>query len=693
MIRFINTYDTGISLLPTIIFGYEFGHKDLVIGWLFWRTCYWILGTREDIEMDLFRGYVVTANKKCTEKFKNRTDFKTYDEIKNLPEFAGILGEHTVLIDIDNLAESEILLNIVDELQLKCRVYATSRGKHFLFRNRPEVDTCKTHTKLACGLLADIKLGSRNSYSILKFDGKEREILYDKLDNEEYDELPKWLLPVKTNLEFLEMKSGDGRNQALFNYILTLQSADFSVDEARETIQILNKYVLQDPLSKNELEVILRDEAFAKPIFFKGNQFLFDKFANYLKSNQHIIKINNQLHMYRDGIYVDGFKSVESEMIKYIPNLNKQKRSEVMSYLDISIRKNTPMANANYIAFKNGIYDLDTDDFIDFNPNIIITNKIDFDYNPNAYNDTTDKALNKLACNDPSIRQLLEEVIGYCFYRRNELRKSFILIGDKANGKSTFLDMIKTLLGDENTAALDLKELGMKFKTAEMFGKLANIGDDIGDEFIPDPSVFKKLVSGDRVNVERKGRDPFDFNNYSKLLFSANSIPRIKDKSGAVIDRLIIVPFDAKFSNKDPDYDPYIKYKLRQPDSMEYLIQLGLEGLKRVLKNRCFTTSEKVQKELEEYEANNNPILGFFNEVDSGLIENNDIKDVYKKYNEYCLVNNFTPMSTIEFTKKVNKQFGFEISRKMISGKQYKLFVKKEEWLYWENLWLNFYYV
>lgn len=627
--------------------------------------------------MELFKGYISTNNKQAAEKFKNRNDFKTYTQVKDLDEFAGILNTNTILIDIDDFDQSEKLLDIVDDLGLKCRVYATTRGKHFLFKNN-YVETCKTHTKLGVGLIADIKVGLKNSYSVLKFNGKEREILYDKLDDEEYDEVPKWLTPIKTNINFLEMEQGDGRNQALFNYILTLQSSDFSIDEARETIRILNKYILKEPLSDSELEVILREEAFEKPIFFKGREFLFDKFANYLKNNNHIIKINNQLHMFKNGVYIDGYGSIEAEMIKNISNLNRQKRNEVLSYLDVLIQNNSNTSQANYIAFKDGIYDIDTDEFTDFSPSIIVTNKINFNYNPNAYNETTDKTLDKLACYDEKIRLLLEEVIGYCFYRRNELRKSFILIGDKANGKSTFLDMIKTLLGDENTAALDLKELGDRFKTAELFGKLANIGDDIGDDFIANPAVFKKLVSGDRVNVERKGRDPFDFNNYSKLLFSANSIPRIKDKSGAVIDRLIIVPFDARFSPTDPDFDPYIKYKLRQPESIEYLIQLGIQGLKRVLENRKFTTSERVQKELEEYEQNNNPILGFFNEVELDGIINNPTKDVYKKYNEYCLSNNFTPMSKIEFSKKVNKHFDLEVVNKTIQGKKYRIFVERE---------------
>ncbi|MCQ2978244.1 MAG: phage/plasmid primase, P4 family [Clostridia bacterium] len=625
---------------------------------------------------EFFKGYIETNNKQAAEKFKNRKDFKSYEQVKNLSEFAGILANDTILIDVDDFNQSEKLLDIIDDLGVKCRVYKTTRGKHFLFKNKV-LETCKTGTKLACSLTADIKVGIKNSYSILKFDNKEREILYDKLDDEEYDEVPKWLFPIKTAQDFLDMEAGDGRNQAFFNYELTLQSNDFSVEEARETIRIINKYIIEDPLSESELDVILRDDAFGKPVFFKGQQFLFDKFANYLKSNNHIIKINNQMHMYKDGIYIDGYNNIEAEMIRQIPNLNRQKRSEVMAYLELLVSKNADMSSANYIAFKNGVYDLDTDELIDFDPGIIVTNKIDFEYNPEAFSEVTDKALNKLACGDENIRMLLEEVIGYCFYRRNELRKSFILTGDKANGKSTFLDMIKTLLGDENTAALDLKELGDRFKTAELFGKLANIGDDIGDEFIANPAVFKKLVSGDRVNVERKGRDPFDFNNYSKLLFSANSIPRIKDKSGAVIDRLIIVPFDAKFTKEDPDYDPYIKYKLRQSSSMEYLIKLGLEGLKRVLKNRGFTTSEKVQKELQEYEETNNPILGFFKEYGIDDIENECTKDVYKKYNEFCLANNFTPMSNIEFSKKINKQYGLEVVTKSIQGTKSRVFIKK----------------
>lgn len=629
-----------------------------------------------------FKGYVETKDKKCIEKFKNRTDFKTYRQVKSLPEFAGILATDIILIDVDDFEQSEKLFNIVKDLQLKCRVYQTSRGKHFLFKNTT-VETCRTKASLAVGLTADIKLGKRNSYSILKFNGKERTILYDNADNEEPQDLPKWLLPVKTTMEFLNLEPGDGRNQSLFNYILTLQSNDFSVEESRECIRLINKYILKVPLSDDELEVILRDDAFKKPVFFKGTTFLFDKFATYIKNNNHIIRINNQLHLYRDGIYISGQAEIEAEMIKHIPQLNRSKRTEVLSYLDIMIRENTPASPAHMIAFRNGILNIKDDSFIPFSPDIVITNRIEWDYNPHAYCELTDKTLDKIACNDPNIRALLEEAAGFCMFRRNELGKAFILTGTGSNGKSTYLNMLKHMLGKHNVSSLDLKKLGDRFSTVMLFGKLANIGDDISDEFIMDASIFKKIVTGETIDAEQKGQPKFEFEPYVKLFFSANNIPRMGKgrDSAAILRRLVIIPFDAKFSSDDPDYNPHIGDALRSQESMEYLIQLGLKGLKRILETKKFSESEKVQKELEEYEESNNPVLGFIKEIelsDDFKIENEPTSEVYKRYQEYCLANNLQPMSNIEFSKQINRILNMQVTIKRVGNKTYRVFVPKQ---------------
>lgn len=627
---------------------------------------------------DLYKGYVETKNKKCVEKFKDRDDFKTLDQVQSLPEYAGILKTDTMFIDIDDPEQSEVLMKIVETMQLDCRVICTSRGKHFIFKNS-QIHNCKTHCRLAIGLTADIKVGFVASYEVLKVDGEERFCEWDIEEGGKYQEVPKWLFPVRHKMDFLEMEAGDGRNQELFNYILTLQSNDFSVEETREAIRIINQFVLKDPLPEQELETILRDDAFKKPVFFNGGKFLFDRFAAYMKNTQHVIRINGNLHIYRDGVYRDGYREIETEMIKAIPDLSDAKRKEVLKYMHLICEPVQP-ADARYIAFRNGIYDVVTDTMKDFSPDIVVTNKIPWDYNPSAFSELAEHTLNKLACNDPAIRALLEECIGYCFYRRSELGKAFILIGDKSNGKSTFLDLIKTILGEDNISALDPKELGDRFTTSMMFGKLANIGDDIADDFMQGSqvSIFKKIVTGNRIKAERKGQDPFEFNPFIKLLFSANDIPRMKDKTGAVLRRLVIIPFNAQFSKDDPEYDPFIKYKLVEQEPMEYLIKLAIGGLRRVLANQEFSKSDKVDRQIEEYEEENNPIVAFIKDQENGELDiiNESTADVYTRYTIFCNAANMSPMSKIVFSKQVNKRLGTEVAFRRISGKMTRIFVK-----------------
>ncbi|WP_242997364.1 DNA primase family protein [Eubacterium sp. OM08-24] len=630
--------------------------------------------------MMFYRGYIMTKDKKSIEKFKGVATLKTLEQVQSLPEFAGVMAEDSILVDIDDMEQSNLLLDICDKEGIRCKVLQSRSGMHFLFKST-KIKNCPNRTKLACGLTADIKAGFKSSYEVLKIDGKERTVLYDILEGEEYQDIPKWLFPIKCTTEFLDMDAGSGRNQALFNYILTLQSNDFSVEEARETIRIINQYILKEPLSNSELEVILRDDAFKKPVFFKGSNFLFDKFATYIKNNNHIIRINGQLHLFKDGVYVPGQEEIEAVMIKHISSLSNAKRSEVLKYLNLLLLENTEMAAPNMIAFRNGIYDLETDSLKPFSPDIVITNRIPWDYNPTAYSELADKTLDKIACHDAEIRTILEECIGSCFYRSNTLGggKAFILTGEGSNGKSTFIAMIQHLLNEENITALDLKELDQKFQNAALFGKLANLGDDISDEFIVNASFFKKLVTGERVQVQNKGEKPFEFNNYAKFLFSANNIPRIKDKTGAVLRRLLIVPFDAEFSKNDPDYDSSIKYKLQEPEVMEYLIVLGIKALKNIIEKQGFTESARVQGQLKEYEETNNPIIGFFDEmqIEEFQIENEQSDKVYKRYKEYCLANNFNPMSKAEFSKQLCRKLGMTTKTKKIGGKVYRIYIKQ----------------
>lgn len=293
---------------------------------------------------------------------------------------------------------------------------------------------------------------------------------------------------------------------------------------------VINPYILKDPLEDAELDIILRDESFDKiehPSFWNGSIFQHDLFAEYLMQQNHVVILDGRLHIYNDGIYVSARREIESQMIQLVPKLKKTQRREVLDYLEL-IAEPVTSADPRYIAFKNGILDVPTGKMMDFTPELVITNKIPWNYHPEAYDALCDKTLNRIACNDPSIRAILEECVGACMYRSALVGggKAFILTGDRANGKSTFLDMIKAMLGKENFSVLDLKEIGDRFNTSMIYNKLCNAGDDISDDFLQGTQVstFKKIVTGNRIKAEDKGQDPYDFEPYCKLIFSANDI-------------------------------------------------------------------------------------------------------------------------------------------------------------------------
>lgn len=625
--------------------------------------------------MNYYKGFVPTSGKKSTMSFKDKSssELLSLEEAQKYSEYAGILADDTVLVDIDDGEQAAILLNIVKTKELKCRVLATSRGMHFLFKTAQPMSN-RTHCKLGIGLTSDIKGGGRASYEVLKYDNKERDVLYDSGDTQI---IPKYLTPIKSNVNLLNMVEGEGRNNALFSYILPLQQNEFTIDECRECIGIINEFILKDPLPQDELAVVLRDGAFNKPTFFNSKgTFMFDKFANYLMRVANIIKINGKLYIYKDGIYESGDEFLEAAMIEHIPSLSQSKRKEVLSYLNLIVKTETTIADANLIAFKNGVYNVVEDTFSDFSPEYVITNKIPHNYVADAKSGLLDGVMKKLACGDENVYKLLYQSIGYCFYRRNELRKSFFLLGEKRNGKSTFLDMVSTLLGESNTANLDLCEIGDRFRTAELTGKLANIGDDINDEWVSNTAIFKKVVSGDTVTAERKGKDPFKLKSFAKFFFSANSLPRLgrgKDSS-AVLDRLVIIPFDAKFTKDDPDYDPFIKYKLRGEDVMEALIANSIPALREVLADQEFATCERVRKNIEEFEISNNPIMEFYEDLDESDYMNEPIKSVYQKYTTFCFANNLQAMSAIEFQKQMKKQYDLVIKTVTMDGKKVRVY-------------------
>ncbi len=202
----------------------------------------------------MWKGYIPTGGrdgKHPTEEYKDRTDFYKLEDVESLNSYGGVLKDNIIQIDIDDEEQSDILYKIIKELNINTTVLQTTRGKHFYFLN-PGIERRKQGYYTALGIKIDVGLGIQNAVVPLKVKGRKRKFLKTVDD---IDTLPAWLIPLtKREINFSTMAEGDGRNSSLYGYILTLQQKGLTKEDIRETIKIINKDILKDPLDEKEIE-------------------------------------------------------------------------------------------------------------------------------------------------------------------------------------------------------------------------------------------------------------------------------------------------------------------------------------------------------------------------------------------------------------------------------------------------------
>lgn len=640
---------------------------------------------------DIFKGYILSKGKEPLQSVKEGCFLQ---ETPEGHDYVGVLKEDYIQLDFDDEKSAEIALKIVGEYKLRCDILKTTRGIHLYFKNDANIKKQSVGTFNAIGIKCDIGLGLADRVVPLRItkdveikknvNGKEVVATTKQIIEREwlqtYDELevvPSYFRPIgKTDYDLSRCTT---RNQTLFEYILVLQTRGFTKDEVRKTIKVINKHILYEPLSDKEIDSITRDESFSEELFFDENgKFLHNRFGNYMLTNSNIVKIDTQICIYTDEhLYSNNPDEFEKKMLQKIPVLKDAQRKEVYKYICLQCQRESEYSSARYVGLKDSILDLESMQQFPYSPTWIINNRIPYEYDEKAYHELMDKTLDKVACHDKQIRMLLEEMIGYSLYRANTMQSCFILTGEGSNGKSTILNCIKKLLGKANYTSLDLRELEETFKPAELYNKLANIGDDISAKYLETSSIFKKVVTGESFIVQKKYGQPFELESYATQIFCANELPQVHDKSDGFIRRIVIVPFNAKFSKTDPDYDPFIEDKLLSDEAMKYLLKISLEGLRRVIINKGFTSSDAGEKEKGDYIKHNNNVIEWMEYEPK--VENEAVQDVYLQYQVWCSRNGCMPVKKMNFSKEIRKELGLTSKIKTIDGKSTRVYVKENE--------------
>ena len=635
----------------------------------------------------MFLGYIPSTGKIPHDSVLK----KEYTDVIPEGDYVGVLHPDYIQLDFDDEETSAIVMQIVEDRKLRCNILKTKRGVHLYFLN-DGVKSQSVGVFNTIGLHCDVGLGiknrviplrvTRNDETTRKVNGVDKTIVTSYVEEREwlqvYDDvevIPPFLKPLSK--KDFGLATTRERNQTLYEYILYLQFYGYSKEEVRQIIKVTNQYVLYEPMSDREVDTITRDDAFTEELFYnERGSFLHNRFGDYLLANNNVVKIDNLMHIYMDGIYTMDVEAFEKVMVDKIPSLKDNQRKEVYKYMTLKVMREVELSSPKLIGLKSQILDIETMQTFDYHPKYVISNTIPFDYKSDAYSEIVDKTLDKLACGDKQIRSLFEEMVGYSLYRKNLMQQCFILTGEGSNGKSTALNMLKRLLGKGNYSSLDMRELEDTFKPAELHGKLANIGDDISAKYMDNSSVFKKVVTGESFVVQRKYAQPFELESYATQIFCANELPRVQDKSDGFSRRINIIPFNAKFSKSDPDFDPFIEDKLLSDTAMEYLLKLGIEGLSRLLINRQFTKSDKGEKEKDDYKVLNNSVLDWIYNGEPKIL-NESNTDVYLQYKLYCSENGEVAMKKGNMTSVIKRELGFDTKVQRIDGQSVRVFVKE----------------
>lgn len=317
-----------------------------------------------------------------------------------------------------------------------------------------------------------------------------------------------------------------------------------------------------------------------------------------------------------EGIYTDDAELyINSKLRMKLFDEEQQKRHYVGEIIDYIkgvcwTEKDMTTPPKNFIPFKNVMYDIDKDEFVDFSPEYFITNKIPHNIDSKYTEcDMVDFFLEELVGDR---KKLLYELMAYCLYRDYPYQKFFILYGDGNNGKSAFLKLMMRFIGHQNYASRKIQEFVTdKYASSDLFGKMMNVSADLPHTELSDSSTVRELTGEDPMTAQEKYKNSFKFFNYAKLIFSANEFPQVRDRTKAFDRRIYIIKFENHMKNPIPN----IVDKLSTETEMSGLAWKLVKELKE-LKTRGFRFSydPPVKEMAELYDELSNSLIKFLKE-------------------------------------------------------------------------------
>lgn len=233
-------------------------------------------------------------------------------------------------------------------------------------------------------------------------------------------------------------------------------------------------------------------------------------------------------------------------------------------------------------------------------------------------------------------RFTLQEYTGYCLMHwAMLLHKALFIVGPTASGKSTFLKVLRALLGA--VASVSPHELvNGRFGAIELEHAWANIYTDINSSVLQNIGKFKQILAGEPMHAERKHQQGYEIEPTAKHLYSANRLPDVSIDDDAFFRRILLVSFPTTVPRDERDP----KLADRLIDELDGVLLWAVEGLQRLMQNDAFTHDPDPQDTRRRWEEHSSSIGRF--KAAALKVTGNQEDDVEAKeavftaYTEFC---------------------------------------------------------
>ena len=331
------------------------------------------------------------------------------------------------------------------------------------------------------------------------------------------------------------------------------------------------------------------------------------------------------------------------------------------------------------IAFKNGILDINKymeDEIVLYplDPSLFIMNTFPYDFDEDAECPLAEKYFKQVLNGDEDVINLIQEWFGYCLVPDTTQEKMMLLTGRPRSGKSTTLDMMRAMLGQEQVCALQMSNLTSRFGRHPMLGKLAATFGDAKTPRAGEASValenLLSIIGQDAISIDRKGRDELaNVKLFCRFTMVMNDLPSFSDHARALAPRMNIIYYPNSYVGKE---NRKIKPELERMAGDGMLINWALRGLKRLRENGCFTEPTASLRTMKQFENTTTPVMAFVDEccslVDMGYTEDKDT--VYDMWHEWCRSQGRKPGMKAEFSKwLLNACSSVKACRHRVGGK------------------------